>query len=149
MRDAISEALKTAMKAKDAKRVSTLRLIQSALKDRDIANRGVGNGAASDEEVLQILSKMVKQREESARVYDDAGRPELASQEREEIAIISEFQPEQFSEDKIREVVQTAITDAGAASPRDMGKVMALLKERHAGQMDFSKASGVLKELLK
>ena len=149
MRDAISEALKTAMKAKDAPRVSTLRLIQAALKDRDIANRGAGKEAAGDEEVLQILAKMVKQREESARVYDDAGRPELAAQERAEIAIISEFQPEQFSDDKIRAVVQTAITDIGAASPRDMGKVMALLKERHAGQMDFSKASGVLKELLK
>ncbi|OLP57146.1 glutamyl-tRNA amidotransferase [Rhizobium rhizosphaerae] len=149
MRDAISEALKTAMKAKDALRVSTLRLVQAALKDRDIANRGAGKEAASDEELLQILAKMVKQREESARVYDEAGRPELAAQERAEIAIISEFQPEQFSEEKIRDVVQAAITDAGATSPRDMGKVMALLKERHAGQMDFSKASGVLKELLK
>ncbi|OQP87747.1 glutamyl-tRNA amidotransferase [Rhizobium rhizosphaerae] len=149
MRDAISEALKTAMKAKDALRVSTLRLVQAALKDRDIANRGAGKEAASDEELLQILAKMVKQREESARVYDEAGRPELAAQERAEIAIISEFQPEQFSEEKIRDVVQAAITDAGAASPRDMGKVMALLKERHAGQMDFSKASGVLKEMLK
>lgn len=148
MRTTINDALKTAMKAKDSRRVSTLRLVQSALKDRDIANRGVGKGEASEEEILQILAKMVKQREESARLYDEAGRPELAKQEREEIAIIAEFQPAQLSDSALDAAVKAAVADAGATSPRDMGKVMALLKERHTGEMDFSKASGLLKSLL-
>ncbi|MEA3534238.1 GatB/YqeY domain-containing protein [Rhizobium sp. CC-YZS058] len=148
MRTTINDALKTAMKAKDSRRVSTLRLVQAALKDRDIANRGVGKGEASEEEILQILAKMVKQREESARLYDEAGRPELAKQEREEIAIIAEFQPAQLSDSALDAAVKAAVADAGATSPRDMGKVMALLKERHTGEMDFSKASGLLKSLL-
>ncbi|MFP5076670.1 GatB/YqeY domain-containing protein [Rhizobium sp. YIM 134829] len=148
MRTTINDALKTAMKAKDARRVSTLRLVQAALKDRDIANRGVGKSEASDEEILQILAKMVKQREESAKLYDDAGRPELAAQEREEIAIIAEFQPAQLSDAALEDAVKTAVADAGATSPRDMGKVMALLKDRHTGAMDFSKASALLKSLL-
>lgn len=148
LRDTINDALKTAMKAKDARRVSTLRLVQAALKDRDIANRGVGKPETTDDELLQILAKMVKQREESAKVYEDAGRPELATHEREEIAIIADFQPEQFSEARVKDVVAAAIADAQAAGPKDMGKVMAILKERHAGQMDFAKASGVLKNLL-
>ncbi|TCM58522.1 hypothetical protein C8J36_101425 [Rhizobium sp. PP-F2F-G48] len=148
LRETINDALKTAMKAKDARRVSTLRLVQAALKDRDIANRGVGKPETTDDELLQILAKMVKQREESAKVYDDAGRPELATHEREEIAIIGDFQPEQFSEAQVKEVVATAIAEAEATGPKDMGKVMAILKERHAGQMDFAKASGVLKGLL-
>ena len=148
MRATINDALKTAMKAKDARRVSTLRLVQAALKDRDIANRGLGKGEAGEDEILQILAKMVKQREESARLYDEAGRPELAAQEREEIAIIAEFQPAQLSDADVEAAVKAAVADAGAAGPRDMGKVMALLKERHGGQMDFSKASAVLKALL-
>ncbi|KQV38345.1 MULTISPECIES: GatB/YqeY domain-containing protein [unclassified Rhizobium] len=148
MRETINEALKTAMKAKEARRVSTLRLVQAAIKERDIANRGVGKDAASDDEVLQILAKMVKQREESAKIYEDAGRPELAAQEREEIAIIAGFQPEQFSEEKVRAVTAEVIAEVGAQGIRDMGKCMAVLKERYAGQMDFAKASAVLKELL-
>ena len=148
MRERLSDALKTAMKAKDARRVSTLRLVQAAVKDRDIANRGTGKEAASDDEVLQILAKMVKQREESAKIYDDAGRPELAAHEREEIAIIAEFQPEQLSEEKTREIIASVIVETGAEGVRDMGKCMAVLKERYAGQMDFARASSILKELL-
>ncbi|KQR69072.1 glutamyl-tRNA amidotransferase [Rhizobium sp. Leaf384] len=148
LRDTINDALKTAMKAKDARRVSTLRLVQAALKDRDIANRGVGKPETTDDELLQILAKMVKQREESAKVYEDAGRPELATHEREEIAIIADFQPVQFSDAQVKEVVASAIAEAQATGPKDMGKVMAILKERYAGQMDFAKASGVLKGLL-
>lgn len=148
MRETINEALKTAMKAKESRRVSTLRLVQAAIKERDIANRGAGKEPASDEEVLQILAKMVKQREESAKIYEDAGRAELAAQEREEIAIIAGFQPEQFSEEKVRLVTAEVIAEVGAQGIRDMGKCMAVLKERYVGQMDFAKASAVLKELL-
>jgi uncharacterized protein YqeY len=149
MRDQLSQALKDAMKAKDARRLSTVRLIQTAIKDRDIANRGTGKDAASDDEILQILQKMVKQREESAKIYQDAGRAELAAQEREEIVVLKEFMPEQLSDEKIQEIIQGAIQETGAASPRDMGKVMAHLKEKYAGQMDFSKASSQVKDLLK
>src|SRR5687768_9762308 len=102
MRDKLSTALKDAMKAKETRRLSTVRLIQAAIKDRDIANRGVGKDPVSDEDILQILQKMVKQREESAKIYEDAGRAELALQEREEIEIVKDFMPEQLSEDKVR-----------------------------------------------
>lgn len=149
MRDKLSEALKTAMKAKDNRRVSTVRLIQTAIKDRDIANRGLGKDPVSDDDILQILQKMVKQREESAKIYEDAGRAELAAQEREEIDIIKGFMPEQLSDAKVGELVQTTIAEMGAQGLRDMGKVMAALKEKYPGQMDFAKASGVVKELLK
>ncbi|KGE01031.1 GatB/YqeY domain-containing protein [Neorhizobium petrolearium] len=149
MRDKLSEALKTAMKAKDNRRVSTVRLIQTAIKDRDIANRGLGKDPVSDDDILQILQKMVKQREESAKIYEDAGRAELAAQEREEIDIIKGFMPEQLSDAKVGELVQATIAEMGAQGLRDMGKVMAALKEKYPGQMDFAKASGVVKELLK
>ncbi len=149
MRDQLSQALKDAMKAKDTRRLSTVRLIQSAIKDRDIANRGAGKDAATDDEILQILQKMVKQREESAKIYEDAGRAELAAQEREEIAVLKDFMPEQLSDAKIQEIIASAIAETGAESPRDMGKVMAHLKEKYAGQMDFAKASAQVKELLK
>ncbi len=149
MRDELSQALKDAMKAKDTRRLSTVRLMQSAIKDRDIANRGAGKDAASDDEILQILQKMVKQRDESAKIYDDAGRGELAAQEREEITILKTFMPEQLSDERVQEIIKAAIAQTGAESARDMGKVMAYLKENHAGQMDFAKASGQVKELLK
>lgn len=149
MRDKLSEALKTAMKAKDNRRVSTVRLIQTAIKDRDIANRGLGKDPVSDDDILQILQKMVKQREESAKIYEDAGRAELAAQEREEIDIIKGFMPEQLSDAKVGELVQATIAEMGAQGLRDMGKVMSALKEKYPGQMDFAKASGVVKELLK
>lgn len=149
IRETLSSAQKEAMKAKDAARLSTVRLILSAIKDRDIANRGVGKEAASDDEVLQILAKMVKQREESAKIYDEGQRPELAAKEREEIVVLQGFMPEQISDDKARHIIASVIAEIGAAGIKDMGKSMAVLKERYAGQMDFAKASGILKELLK
>ncbi|WP_104667630.1 GatB/YqeY domain-containing protein [Ensifer adhaerens] len=149
MRDLFADALKEAVKAKDARRTSTVRLIQAAIKDRDIANRGQGKDPVSDEDILQILAKMIKQREESARIYDDAGRPELAAQEREEIVIINRFLPAQLSEEKVKELCASVIAETGAHGLRDMGKCMNALKERYPGQMDFAKASGLVKELLK
>ena len=149
MRDTIANALKDALKARDACRVSTLRLIQATLKDRDIANRGAGKGPVEEDELLQILAKMIKQREESAKIFEENGRPELAAQEREEITVIQSFMPEQLSDEKVRELISGVIAEIGAQGLRDMGKVMAVLKERHPGQMDFAKASGVVKELLK
>jgi len=149
MREKLTESMKEAMKAKDSRRLSTVRLIQSAVKDRDIANRGVGKDAATDDEILQILQKMVKQREESAKIYEDAGRAELASQEREEIDVLKTFMPEQLSDEKVGEIVAAVVAEIGAAGMKDMGKVMAIMRERYAGQMDFAKASGTVKELLK
>jgi len=148
IRDQLAAALKDAMKSKDAPRLSTVRLIQADIKTRDIANRGAGKGEASDDEILQILAKMVKQREESAKIYEDNARPELAAKERAEIVVVQGFMPKQLSEADVRANVAAAIAEAGASGPKDMGKVMAVLKERYAGQMDFSKASSVLKELL-
>ncbi|TNM63051.1 GatB/YqeY domain-containing protein [Aliirhizobium smilacinae] len=148
MREKLTESMKEAMKAKDSRRLSTVRLIQSAVKDRDIANRGVGKEAASEDEILQILQKMVKQREESAKIYQDAGRAELATQEREEIDILKTFMPEQLSDEKVDEIVAAVVAETGAAGMKDMGKVMAALRERYAGQMDFAKASGVIKAKL-
>ena len=149
MRDTIANALKDALKARDACRVSTLRLIQATLKDRDIANRGAGKGPVENDELLQILAKMIKQREESAKIFAENGRPELAAQEREEITVIQSFMPEQLSDEKVRELIAGVIAEIGAQGLRDMGKVMAVLKERYPGQMDFAKASGVVKDLLK
>lgn len=148
MREKIAEEVKNAMKARDAERLPTLRLIQSSIKDRDIANRGVGKDAASDDDILQILAKMVKQREESAKAFEDGGRPELAVKERAEIAVLREFQPAQMDDAGVEAVARAAIAETGAASAKDMGKVMAVLKAKYTGQMDFSKASGVVKGLL-
>lgn len=149
IRETLANAQKEAMKAKDAARLSTVRLILAAVKDRDIANRGVGKEAASDDEILQILAKMVKQREESAKIYDEGGRPELAAKEREEVTVIQAYMPEQMSEDDTRQAAAAVIAEIGAQGMKDMGKVMAVLRERYAGRMDFAKVSGVLKELLK
>lgn len=148
MRERIADEVKNAMKARDAARLPTLRLIQSAIKDRDIANRGVGKEAASDDDILQLLAKMVKQREESAKAFEDGGRPELAAKEREEIAILRDFQPVQMDDAGVVAAAREAIAATGAASPKDMGKVMAVLKEKYTGQMDFSKASATVKGLL-
>src|SRR5690606_33429790 len=112
----------------------------AAIQDRDIANRGAGTGPASDDDVLQILTKMVKQREESAKAYEDGGRPELAAKERVEIALIREFLPQQMDEAETRAAIAQAVSDAGATSIKDMGKVMGLLKERHTGSLDFGRA---------
>ncbi len=148
LRDQLSAALKDAMKSRNAERLSTVRLIQAAIKDRDIANRGAGKEEASDDEILQILAKMVKQRDESAKIYEDNARPELAAKERAEIKVVQDFMPKQLSDSDVRANISAIIAETGAAGPKDMGKVMAVLKERYAGQMDFSKASGAVKELL-
>ena len=148
MRDILAEQLKTALKAADKRRISTIRLIQAAIKDRDIANRGTGKDLVNDEEILAILSKMVKQREESARIYEEGNRLDLAEQEREEIAIIRSFLPKQLDEAQVRQLCAKVVEDVGADGLRDMGKCMNVLKERYPGQMDFAKASGLVKELL-
>lgn len=148
MRDKVTEEVKAAMKAGDKPRLTTLRLIQSAIKDRDIANRGNAKDAASDDEILQILAKMVKQREESAKAFEDGGRPELAANERAEIAIIRDFLPKQMDAAETEAAIRAVIAETGSAGVKDMGKVMAALREKFAGQMDFGKASGVVKGLL-
>ncbi len=149
MRERINSETKQAMRDKAADRLATLRLINAAIKDRDIAARSDGNyDGVSDGEILSVLAKMIKQRVDSAKIYDEAGRLELAEKERAEIGVIEDFLPKQLSEDEVRSAVQKAITDTGAASIRDMGKVMGALKSSYAGQMDFGKAGGAVKELL-
>ena len=149
IRDTLANSLKESLKAKDVRRTSTVRLIQTAIKDRDIANRGTGKDPVTDDEIMQILMKMIKQRDESAKIYADNDRPELAAQEREEIVIIKSFMPEQLPEEKVRELCAAVISETGAQGLRDMGKCISTLKERYSGQMDFGKASGVVKDLLK
>jgi len=150
LRDRINAGLKDAMKSQSKARVSTLRLINAAIKDRVIQNRGDGKGEDLGEaEILDILARMIKQREESRQIYEQAGRIELAETERDEIAIIREFMPRQLTEDEIRQAVADIIAELGAAGLKDMGRVMAALKERHAGSLDVAKAGAVAKELLK
>jgi uncharacterized protein YqeY len=148
MRETITAALHAATKARDARRVSTLRLVSAAIKDRDIAARTAGKKEASEPELLELLAKMIKQREESQKIYADAGRAELATQEGEEVAIIREFLPKQLTDADTAKAIDDAIAEAGATSVRDMGKVMAALKSRYAGQMDFGRASGAVKAKL-
>jgi uncharacterized protein YqeY len=148
MREKIAESMKSAMKAQDKQRLPTLRLIQAAIHDRDIVNRGAGKPPAGDDEVLQILSKMVKQREESAKAFEDGKRPELAAKERAEMEVILEFLPKQLDDAAITAAAREAITATGAASQKDMGKVIGVLKQKYAGQMDFAKASAIIKGLL-
>ena len=149
LRTRLSGALKTAMKSKDAPTISTLRLIMAALKDRDIAARGKGNkDGIPEEEILGLLQSMIKQRRDSIALYEKVGRMELAQQEAEETAIIEEYLPQQMSDDDIAAAIDAVIEDAGAATLKDMGKVMAGLKEKHAGSMDFSMASAMVKERL-
>ncbi|AWC23070.1 GatB/YqeY domain-containing protein [Aminobacter sp. P9b] len=148
MREMLAEALKTALKAGDKRRTSTLRLIQAAIQDRDIAHRGAGKDPVSDEEILQILTKMVKQRQESAKAFEEGSRLELAAQERDEITIITDFLPKQMEEGAVRDAAQKVIAEVGADGLRDMGRCMNALKERYPGQMDFGKASGIVKNLL-
>lgn len=146
MRSRLNEALKTAMKQKEAQRLSTLRLINAAIKDRDIALRGEGGEAeVSDHDILAILGKMVKQRQESARAYEEGGRLELAEKEIEEISIIEEFLPRPLSEAETEAAVDAAIAEVGADSIRDMGKVMAVLKGKFTGRMDFGKIGPMVK----
>ena len=149
LRMRISDALKQAMKDKAADRLSTLRLINAAIKDKDIAARANGTDeGVSDAEGLGILSKMAKQRQESARAYEEGGRLDLAEREREEVEVIEEFLPRQLSVTETSAAVDKAVADVGATSIRDMGKVMGLLKERYTGQMDFGAVGPVIKDRL-
>jgi uncharacterized protein YqeY len=146
MRERINTALKEAMRGREADRLSTLRLINAAIKDREIANRGEGEGTEVGEDaILAILGKMIKQRLESARIYEEGGRIELAEKERAEIRVIEEFLPRQLNDAEVEAAIGVAIAEVGAGSIRDMGKVMAVLKARHTGQMDFAKVGGMVK----
>ncbi len=149
MRDRVNTALKQAMKDKAATRLTTLRLINAAIKDQDIAARtGDGDGLVSDADILAILGKMTKQRNESVRAYEEGGRLDLAERERNEIAIIEEFLPRQLDDDEIAQAIDTAILEVGASSIRDMGKVMGQLKGKYTGQMDFGAVGPMVKEKL-
>ena len=148
LRDEINTALKGAMKARDERRVSTLRLMNAAIKNADIEVETGKKAALSDDDLLALLQKLIKQRQEAAEIYDKAGRSELAGQERGEIEVIKGFLPQQMSEAEAKAAIAAVIKDTGAAGIKDMGKVMAALKERHAGKMDFGKASGLVKGLL-
>ena len=147
LRDEFTASLKEAMKAGDKLKVSTVRLITSALKDREIEARGAGK-TISEDDILALLQKMVKQRQESLKIYQDAGRSDLAEQEQGEITIIQSYLPQQMDESEVSSAIDSVIAEIGAASIKDMGKVMAALKERFAGRMDFGAASGVIKAKL-
>lgn len=149
LRDDLNAAVKDAMRAKDQRRLSTLRMVQAAIKDRDIAARTeTSREGVADEEILSLLGKMIKQREDSVTAYEAGGRPELAQAEREEIAVIREYLPAQMDDEAIKAAISAAIAATGAASMKDMGVVIAHLKERFTGKMDFAKASGQVKALL-
>ena len=149
MRDRLMEMLATSMKAGDKRRLGTVRLILAAIKDRDIANRTAGKDELiSDDDILALLQKMIKQRRESTTIYQEGGRMELAAQEEEEIAIIEEFLPQQIDAAEVGAAVAAVVAETGAAGLKDMGRVMALLKERFAGRMDFSQAAAQVKSLL-
>ena len=149
LRQKLNDAMKEALKNKDAKRLATLRLVLAALKDRDIAARTeTSRDLLGDDEILSLLAKMIKQREESAAAYDAGKRPELAAGEREEIAIIRSFMPAQMDDGAVKAAADKVIAELGASSIKDMGKVMAAMKERYAGQMDFGRASALVKESL-
>lgn len=149
LREQFNEQMKEAMKAKDTRRLSTLRMILAGLKDKDIANRTeTSREGISDDEILSFLSKMIKQREDSMTAFVVGNRPELADAERAEIEVIREFMPKQMSEEDAKAAIAEIVKETGATSMKDMGKIMAALKERYAGQMDFGKASGMVKDLL-
>ncbi len=147
MRERFTEELKTAMKAGEKRKVETIRMITAGLKDRDIEARSTGK-TIGDEEILGLLQKMVKSRQESVEIYDKAGRDDLATQEREEIAIIQSFLPQQMSHADVDAAIAAAIVEAGATSIKEMGKVVGLLKGKYAGRMDFGKASAAVKAKL-
>ena len=147
LRDDFTASLKEAMKAGDKLKTSTLRLINSALKDREIEARGAGK-TLSEDDILALLQKMVKQRQESLKIYSEAGRTDLAEQEQGEIAVIQSFLPQQMDASEVSAALDSVIAEVGASSIKDMGKVMAVLKERFAGRMDFGAASGAIKAKL-
>lgn len=149
LREQFNERLKESLKAKDQRATGTLRLMLAALKDRDIAARGRGKtDGIGEDEILQMLQTMVKQRRESIGMYEKGNRPDLVQQEKEEIAVIEGFMPKQLGEAEIERAVKGAIGELGASGIKDMGRVMGVLKERHAGQIDFAKASAVVKKHL-
>src|SRR5437762_5896069 len=148
LRDDINNAVKDAMRAKDERRLSTLRMVNSTIKNADIAARGEGNPPLSDADLLGVFQKMIKQRQEAVELYDKGGRAELAAQEREEIAIISAYLPKQMSEDDVKVAIAAAIAETGASGIKDMGKVIGVLKAQYAGQMDVGKASGMVQAAL-
>ena len=149
LRDVFSERLKQAMRARESRTVSTVRLILAALQDRDIAARGSGNSEGiPDPDILRMLQGMVKQRRESIALYRQGNRPELAQQEEEEIAVIESFLPKQMGDEEIAAAVKAAIAETGAAGIKDMGKVMGVLRERHAGIIDMGRAGAVVKQQL-
>ena len=149
IRPRLNEALTEAIKAKEKRAVSTLRLILACLKDRDIAARGKGvTDGISDDEILSLLQTMIRQREDSVALYEQGGRLDLAEGEREEVAIIERFLPEQMDENSIEQAVRSVIADVGAKGLKDMGRTMAELRTRYAGRMDFTKASGLVKSAL-
>ena len=148
MRDKINQALKNAMKDQDKKKIGTLRLINAAIKDRDIAARGKGQDGVSDDEVLEILARMIKQRRDSIKAFEEGGRPDLAENEQAEIDVVAEFLPKQLEEDEIEKICTALIGDLDASGLKDMGRVMSELKQRYTGQMDFGKASRCVKEML-
>jgi uncharacterized protein YqeY len=148
IRDDIKAALVTAMKARDTATTGTIRLIQSSIKNRDIELRTASQQPEDDALVTEVLQKMIKQRRESIEMYDKGNRPELAQAEREEVTVIERFLPAQMSEDETKAVIETIKAELGATSVKDMGRVMATLKERHASALDMSKASGLVKAAL-
>jgi uncharacterized protein YqeY len=148
LRDDINNALKEAMKSREERRVSTLRMVNAAIKDRDIEARGQGKGPLSDDELLALFQKLIKSRQDSVEMYRKGGRADLVAQEEEEIAIIASYLPKQMSEDEMKAAIAAAIKDTGAASMKDMGKVIGALRGKYAGQMDFGKASGLVKGML-
>ena len=148
LRDDINNAVKEAMKAKNERKLSTLRMVNSTIKNADIAARGEGNPPLSDPDLLGVFQKMIKQRQEAVELYDKGGRAELAAQEREEIAIISAYLPKQMSEADVKTAIAAAIAETNAAGIKDMGKVIGALKAKYTGQMDFGKASGMVKAVL-
>lgn len=148
LRERLTAEMKQAMKAGEKDKLATVRMIQAALKDKDIEARGLGKEPTSDDDILALLQKMIKQRTESAGIYEQGGRPELAGNERAEIAIIEGFLPRQMDETETRAAVDAAILETGAAGPKDMGRVIGALKGAFAGRMDFGKASGLVKAAL-
>lgn len=148
LRDDINTAVKEAMKAKDERKLSTLRMVNSTIKNADIDARGQGKPPLSDDDLLGLLQKMIKQRQESVALYEKGGRAELAAQENEEIAVISAYLPKQMSDEDVKAAITAVIQETGAAGMKDMGKVIGALKAKYAGQMDFGKASGLVKAAL-
>ena len=148
MRTVLMDGMKAAMKSGEKRKLATLRLINAAIKDRDIHARGVGKERVSDDDILAILAKMIKQREESAKIYEEGNRLELAAQEREEMEIIRSYLPKQMDDAEVRTACQQIVTEVGGEGLRDMGKCMNALKDKYPGKLDFGQASKVVKELL-